>query len=177
MLGGSMLKLSSTRLEALRDELQARGQRRSVVLPNASPEVVEAMAIVEEYGPMCEALYLVMAADHRVLNVEREVARGALGVLSNGRVRTVHMEAMIDAATRRVAEEGEATRLAKVIEALHDDPARAKTTVLLCAAIALADGRVTIEEHAMLNALANGFDMGNVEADQLLHQLVDELQG
>lgn len=171
-----MLTLSSARLEALRNELQARGQRKSVVLPSASPKIIEAMGIVEEFGPMCEALYLVMAADRRVLNVEREVARGAMAVLSDGRVRTVHMEAMFDAAARRSAEEGEQARVHAVIEALHDDAARAKTTVLLCAAIALADGRVTVEEHEMLNVLANGLDMGTVDADELLAELVDELK-
>ena len=63
--------------------------------------LIEAMDILEQYGALCEALYLMMAADRRVLNVEREVMRGALDIVSDGRVRTAHMEAMIDAAARR----------------------------------------------------------------------------
>ena len=88
-----MIDLAKSQLIVLREELQQRGQRPSMVSPGASLDLVEAMHVVEEYGAMCEAMYLIMAADRRVLNVEREVMRGALDVLSDGRVRTAHMEA------------------------------------------------------------------------------------
>jgi ABC-type protease/lipase transport system fused ATPase/permease subunit len=83
-----------------------------------SKELIDALRLVEQWGPFCEAMYLMMAADRRVLNVEREVLRGALAVLSGETVRTRHMEAMLDAAMRKVATEGTERRLAKVIEAL-----------------------------------------------------------
>jgi hypothetical protein len=66
-----MIRLSTTRLQALRDELRARGQRPSMVFPKASQNVIEAMQMVEEYGALCEAMFLMMAVDRRVLNVER----------------------------------------------------------------------------------------------------------
>lgn len=166
-----MIRLPRSQIEQLRDRLQASGRRPSMILPLSSPNLIEAMQIVEEYGMMSEALYLVMAADRRVLNVEREVMRGALDVLSAGRVRTAHMEAMIDAAARRVAEQGEAERLRRVIETLQDDPVRAEATVVLSAAVAAADGVVTPEEEQMVNKLADGLGVDQSRFSKLLEHL------
>src|SRR3954467_13631915 len=124
------LPLTRSDLEPLRDQLRARGQRPSMVVPagpQTTQELIDAMRLVEEWGPFCEAMYLMMAADRRVLNVEREVLRGALAVLSGETVRTRHMEAMLDAAARKVGAEGTERRIEKVIEALRDHPARAET--------------------------------------------------
>ena len=142
-----------------------------MLFPVARPDLAEAMELMQQYGAMCEALYLMMAADRRVLNVEREVLRGALDVISNGRVRTAHMEAMIDAAARRVAEEGEEQRLARVIEVLAADPVRAETTLLLAAAVAAADRRITPEEHRVFSTLAEGLNIDEQRADALLEEL------
>lgn len=166
-----MLRLPRKKLEQLRDRLQASGRRPSLIMPTSSPNLIEAIQILDEFGLMCEALYLVMAADRRVLNVEREVMRGALDVVSSGRVRTAHMEAMIDAAARRVAEQGELERLKRVIEALQDDPVRAEATVILAAAIAAADGVITKEEHAMLDRLADGLGVDQSRAIAALEEL------
>jgi tellurite resistance protein len=172
-----LLRLPRQKLELLRDRLQASGRRPSMILPSPSPEVMEAMQVVEEYALMCEALYLVMAADRRVLNVEREVMRGALDVLSSGRVRTAHMEAMIDAAARRVAEQGEHERLRKIIDALADDPVRAEATVVLAAAVAAADGVITPQEQDMLNRHAEGFGLEQGHAAALLDEISAGLHG
>ena len=166
------MRLNRKRLEELGDKLRQRGQRPSMLLGTAKPDLIEATQIVEEYGPMCEALYLVMAADRRVLNVEREVTRGALDVLSDGRVRTVHMEAMLDAAARASGEDGEAKRLEEVTRQLADDPVRAEITVLLAAAVAAVDGRVNPDEHRVLKALADGLGLVEARAAELLEEIV-----
>ncbi len=165
-------RLSKEALEHLRDNLRKRGQRASIVTgPKTSADLIEAMQIVEEYGPICEAMYLMMAADAKVVNSEREVLKGALDVLSGGRVRTMHIEAMIDSASRRVATEGADKRLAKVIEQLRDDPARAEATVVLAAAIAAADSRIVAEEHAVLDTLFRGLGIDPKQANALLAEL------
>lgn len=170
-----MIDLAQSQLEEFRDQLQARGQRPSMVTPGASLDLIEAMHVVEEYGPMCEAMYLIMAADRRVLNVEREVLRGALDVLSDGRVRTAHMEAMIDSSSRRVTRMGEMGCLEACIEALKDDPIRAETTVLCAAAVAAADNRVTPEERALFEKLVEGLEMSQERASELLDGLVAQV--
>lgn len=171
MLRGKALK----RLEVLRGRLEALGQRPSMQFPSASPAVVEAMGVVEKYGPMCEAMYLIMAADGRVLNVEREVLRGALEVLGEGEVRTAHMEAMLDAAARASAHQGTEQRLAAVIESLAGDPIKAELTALLCAAVALADGELPPEEEKMYERLAAGFGLAEQRADELLAELEHQM--
>jgi tellurite resistance protein len=143
--------------------------------PRASAEVVEAIDAIERYGPMCEAMYLVMAADGRVLNVEREVLRGALEVLGEGHVRTAHMESMLDAAARASASQGGARRLAAVIEALQGEPVKAELVCVLCAAVALADKRVSEQEQKVLESLAAGVGLGQQRAAELLQELEAQL--
>ena len=138
-------------------------------------DLIEAASIVEEWGAFVEAMYLMMAVDHRVLNVEREVLRGALLVLSDDRVRTTHMEAMLDAAARKVGEEGADKRLAKVIEALREDRERAETTIVLAAAVAAADAKVVPEEHELLGKLCKGLDIDEARANEILDELDEDL--
>jgi tellurite resistance protein len=172
----SKVRLSQATLESLRDNLRKRGQRPSIVQgPRTSNDLIEAMQIVEEYGAICEAMYLMMAADDRVVNSEREVLRGALDVLSGGAVRTMHMEAMLDAAARRVAKEGRDVRLKKVIEQIRDDSARAEATVVLAAAIAAADARIVPEESAILDAMFKGLGIDAKRANQLLESIDGEI--
>lgn len=174
------IPLTRTDLEPLRDQLRARGQRPSMVVPAApttSQELIDALRLVEQWGPFCEAMYLMMAADRRVLNVEREVLRGALAVLSGETVRTRHMEAMLDAAMRKVAAEGTERRIAKVIEALRDDPPRAESAVVVAAAIAAADQRVVPEESALLVRLFEGLGIAPERAAEILADMKVRLAG
>jgi tellurite resistance protein len=166
-----MMRLPTASLMRLRDELQRRGQRRSMVFPSAAPNVVEAIGIMEEYGALCEVMFLVMVAERRMLNVQRSLLRGALDVLSSGRVRTAHMEAMLDAASKRLAEDGFEKRCQRVVDSLRDDPVRAETTLVLATAVAAADGEVTPEEQALLDRFVK--DMGVDQAR--LGNVLDEL--
>ena len=167
-----MFRLAKSKLQQLRDRLQSRGARHSSLLTTpAERQLAEAVAVVEEYGAMCDVLYLMMAADRRVLNVEREVMKGALGILSNGTVRSAHLEALLDASTRRVAELGETACCERAVRALRDDPVRAEATVVMAAAVALADGRITPEEQELLERLADAFHMDERHAARLLDEL------
>jgi tellurite resistance protein len=171
-----MLKLARERLDPLREALRQRGARPSVVIPLAADahELVDALRLVEDWGAFVEAMYLMMTADRRVLNVEREVLRGALLLLSDERVRTRHMEAMLDAAMRRVMAEGREKRLVAVIDALKGSGARAESAVVVAAAIAAADLRVVPEEHAYLGELARGLGIDEARAEKLLGQMAIE---
>lgn len=134
-------------------------------------DAVEAMSIVTEYGALCEAMFLVMLADKKVKNVERDVLRGAMRVLSNDRVRTSHLESMLDAAARGVAEDGLEKRIAMVIERLQGDEGRAETVYILAAAVAAADAAIVPEESAVLQALADGLGIDEQRANRLLAEL------
>jgi tellurite resistance protein len=170
-----MPRLATGRLTELRDQLAQRGQRKSMVFPSTAPNVLEAVAIVEEYGAVCEAMFLVMAVERRMLNVQRQLLRGALDVISGGRVRTAHMEAMLDAASKRLVVDGLEKRILRVVESLADDPARAETTVVLATAVAAADGKVTEQEQALLDRLTRDLDVDSSRLADVLRELTAAL--
>lgn len=165
-----MDSLTKSTLSRLRDQLRERGQRPSVVLPggNLPPNAVEILHVTTEYGALCEAMYLMMAADGRVLMVEREVLKGALRVISDDTIRGVHVEAMIDAATKRLAAEGLDARLGAIVEALHDDPIKSEVALVLAAAVAYADDEFAPEESDLLGKLAKALDIDDARANELL---------
>src|ERR1700722_9398503 len=121
-----MIWLSNSTIVRLRDQLRERGQRPSALPARLAPDVAEAMAVVVEYGPLCEAMYLMMSADGKVSNDERLVLTGALRSLSDGGLRSAQIESLLDAAAKSVAEEGRDKRIQVVITALQEDKARAE---------------------------------------------------
>ena len=131
-----MIWLSSSTLVRLRDQLQQRGQKPSIVAPDPSmsPESVELMNILAEYGPLCEAMYLMMSADGEVGQEEREVLKGALRNLSNDGIRTAHMDAMLETAAKNVADQGRDARMKELVVQLQEDRARAEVAFVLAAA-------------------------------------------
>ncbi len=165
------MRLTEENLALLRDRLRARGERRSITWAASAAEVAEAVRVVEEYGPICEAMYLVMLADGRVTNVERDVLRGALRVLSRDRVRSTHIESMIDVASRKVAEEGPAARLASVAARLHGDRARGEIVYVLAHAVAAADAAISAPEQAVLDAFTEALGIDGETAARLLATL------
>lgn len=172
-----MIWLSNNTLGRLRDQLQARGQRPSLVAPepNMAPETVELMNIIAEYGPLCEAMYLMMSADGRVGGEEREVLKGALRNLSNDSIRSAHMDAMLDTAGKNVADEGRAARMQEVVGALKEDQARAEVAFVLAAAVAFADNAIADEENETLNDFAEGLGIDEARANQLLDEVEADL--
>ncbi|MEI7892908.1 MAG: TerB family tellurite resistance protein [Myxococcales bacterium] len=173
-----MIWLSNSTLTRLRDKLRASGQRPSLFLtdPTAiSPEATELLATTAEYGPLSEAMYLMMSADGHVTHDERQVLRGALRNLSDGSVRSVTIEALLDAAARNVASHGREKRLLDVSQQLAEDPNRAEVAFVLAAAMALADNVVADEENDLLNRFAELLGIDEVKANALLDALENDL--
>jgi tellurite resistance protein len=164
--------LPAAKLERLRDRLRDRGRaHQSMLIPSAAPNVVEAVEFVEGYADICQVMYLMMVADGRVLNVEREVLRGALDILFGGRVRTAHMDAILDASARHVARRGVESLLGRAVESLRGDELKAETTVVLAAVVAVADEVIKPEEQALLSRLARELGIGESRANQLVEEL------
>ncbi len=174
-----MIWLSTSTVSKLRDKLRAHGRRPSIALApdaaQATPEAAELMNVVAEYGPLCEAMYLMMSADGKVTADEREVLKGALRNLSDDSVGSVHIEALLDQAAKNVAQQGRDARLREVIAALHEDPARAEVAFVLAAAIAFADNAIADEENETLSAFAEGLGIEEGQADQLLDSVEADL--
>lgn len=138
---------------------------------NASAAVLEAMHVVEEFGAICEAMYLIMVSDGKVSNVERDVLRGALRIISDDQVRSSHIESMVDQAARRIAESGFEARLDSVVERLRGDRVKSELTLLLAAAVAAADDQIVPQEQAVIDALAEGLGITEVEANASLDEM------
>jgi uncharacterized tellurite resistance protein B-like protein len=173
-----MIWLSSSMIGRLRDRLRARGQRPTVTLRDASklaPDAAELLAASVEYGPLCEAMYLMMSADGKITHDEREVLKWALRTLSEDTVLSVHIEAMLDAAAKNVAEHGREGRLREVSSQLQDDPARSEVAFILAAAVAFADNAIADEENETLSRLAEGLGIDEARADELLDSVEADL--
>lgn len=141
-----------------------------------SPDAIEMLNVLAEYGPLCEAMYLMMSADGRITADEREVLKGALRNLSGDTIRTAHIEALLDASGKKVAEHGRDKCLEEVVNDLRDDPARAEVTFVLAAAIAFADNAIADEENETLNALAEGLGIDEARANELLDAVEKDLE-
>jgi uncharacterized tellurite resistance protein B-like protein len=139
------------------------------------PETVEQMNLAAEYGPLCEAMYLMMSADGKVGTDEREVLKGALRNLSGDTIRTAHMDAMLEEAGKQVADHGRTARLQEVAALLQADPTRAEVAFVLAAAIAFADNAIADEENETLNQLAEGLGIAEARANELLDDVEADL--
>lgn len=172
-----MIWLSNSTLARLRDRLQARGQKPSIAAPDPSmdPEATERVAVMAEYGPLCEAMFLMMSADGNVGQEEREVLKGALRNLSADAIRGVHIDAMLDAAEKSIAEQGRTERMNEVVAALKSDVARAEVAFVLASAIAFADNAIADEENETLNTFAEGLGIEEERANTLLDEVEADL--
>jgi tellurite resistance protein len=161
----------------LRDQLRERGQRPSTLPHKFSPQVAEAMNVVVEYGPLCEAMYLMMSADGKVSQDEREVLTGALRNLSGDTLRSAQIESLLDSSAKSVAEHGRDKRMKAVTTVLRDDVARAEVAFVLAAAVAFADGAIADEENETLEKLALGLGIDEKRSGELLSELEEDLGG
>ncbi|MBL8720906.1 MAG: serine/threonine protein kinase [Myxococcales bacterium] len=170
-----MIRLPTTALASLRNRLRERGARPSLALPVPAVDPLEA-AIPDEYGPLAEAMYLLMAADQKITGAERDVIRGALRELDD-RIRSRHVEAMLGAAADALLRDGWEARLAAVASAIGDDPTRAEAAILLAAAVAYADGEIAPEENQVMGALMEALGVSAARTAELVASLerVDEV--
>jgi tellurite resistance protein len=172
-----MEKLKKSTLIKLRDKLTERGQRASAIpAGNLPTTALELLRVSTEYGPLCEVMYLIMAADGRVLSVERDVLKGAMKTLTDDQVSSVHIEALLDAATRRLASDGYEARLKGVIEILQQDPVRAEVAFVLAASVAYADDEMDARENVTLTQMAQGLGLDDAKVATLIEEVERELK-
>jgi uncharacterized tellurite resistance protein B-like protein len=170
-----MIWLSNSTVARLRDQLRLKGQRPSIAAMGLDPEAAANAAVMAQYGPICEAMYLMMSADGTISTEEREVLRGALRNLSEDSIHSAHIDAMLDAAAKAVTEQGRDARLQEVVDHLADDPARAEVAFVLAAAIAFADSAIADEENETLDRFAEGLGIDEARANELLDSVEADL--
>ena len=172
------MKLKTRTIERLRDALLESGRRPSVVMSSAyetltregllSPEEVAALNRVD---PLAETMFLMMAADGTLSDVEQEAVRGGIRGLTDDALRTGTITVMIENYQRRLEAEGRDERLRQIAEQISEETSDAESAFALAAAVALADDDVSEEENAFINQLAGWFGIDPERSTAILDQL------
>lgn len=175
------MKLKTVTIERLRDALLESGRRPSLVMSSAyetltregllSPEEASALGRVD---PLAEAMYLMMSADGKLAEAERDAVRGAIRGLTSDLLRSGTINVMLESYAQRLAEQGRDARLQEIAGELAEERSEAEAAFALAAAVALADDEVTDEENDFINQLAEWFGIAPERAGQILDQLADE---
>ena len=175
-----MLKLENKTIARLRDRLKERGERPSLFATDLQVVAVGGDVpadVLLRFDALCEAMYLMAAADGKMTEDEEDTLRGAIRELSEGGVRSVHIRSMIEGAQGRLAKDGLDARIAAVAGKLQNDEASADAAFVLAAAVAFADDEIADAENEVLNKLADALGMDEERAERLLDELQAESRG
>jgi len=175
------MKLQTVTIERLRDALLQSGRRPSLVVSSAYETLTrEGLLTPEEVGsinrvePLAETMFLMMAADGKVADAERDAVRGAIRGLTDNLLRTGTINVMLESYEKRLTESGRDQRLHEIADQIAEDPNEAEGAFALAAAIALADDDVSDEENAFINQLAEWFGISGERAAEILDQLEED---
>ncbi len=164
-----MLRLSPEKIQALSERLRERGAPPSVV--RAPGDDAESEMLIQEYGPLCEVMFLAMSADGAIEQAEIDVLRGALRELDS-RIHTRHFAAMLRSAEERHAVDGGAARIAALAREFSEDPVRGEVGYVLASAIAYADKDVSMSENVFLDDLAAALGIDDARSEELQRLLL-----
>jgi tellurite resistance protein len=175
------MKIKTVTIERLRDALLQSGRRPSAVMSSAyetltregmlSPEEASALNRVD---PLAEAMFLMMSADGKVADEERDAVRGAIRGLTDDLLRSGTINVMLENYAKRLAEQGRDARLEQIASEIAEETSEAEGAFALSAAVALADDEITTEENAFINQLAEWFGISPDRASEILDQLEED---
>jgi len=177
------MKIRTATIERLRDALLQSGRRPSMVVSSAYETLTregllapEEVGSINRVGPLAETMFLMMAADGRLAEVERDAVRGAIRGLTDDLLRTGTINVMLEGYQKRLQDSGRDARLHEIAEELAEDPKEAEAAFALAAAVALADDDVSDEENTFISQLAEWFGISSERAEEILDQLEDDRQ-
>jgi tellurite resistance protein len=172
------MKIETATIRRLRDALLQSGRRPSTVMSSAYEVLTrqgmltpQESAALSRVDPMAETMFLMMAADGKVAEQERDAVRGAIRGLTDNLLRSGTIKVMLEVYEQRLKEQGRESRLQEIAETLAEDQHEAEGAFSLAAAVALADDEVHDEENSLINQLAHWFGISQERADQILDQL------
>jgi tellurite resistance protein len=175
------MKIETATIRRLSEALLQSGRRPSVVLSSAyetltregmlSPEESAALTRVD---PLAETMFLMMSADGKIADEERDAVRGAIRGLTDNLLRSGTINVMLENYQQRLAEQGRDARLHEIAEEISEEPSEAEGAFALAAAVALADNEIADEENEFINQLADWFGIADDRATELLDQLEED---
>ncbi len=137
----------------------------------------EEMAALNRVDPLAETMFLMMAADGKVEEAERDAVRGAIRGLTDNIIRSGTINVMLENYAKQLAESSRDARLQEIADALVEDRNDAEGAFALAAAVALADDDVADAENELINQLAEWFEIGEERAASILDQLEEDREG
>src|SRR4051812_8985719 len=169
------MKIQTVTIERLRDALLQSGRRPSIVASSAYETLTreglltpEELASITRVGPLAETMFLMMAADGTLSEVERDAVRGAIRDLTDNLLRSGTINVMLETYEKRLTEHSRDGRLQEIAEEIAEDPNEAEGAFALAAAVALADDQVSEEENVFINQLAEWFGISAQRATEIL---------
>lgn len=164
-------------LEPLRDQLLERGrvlehrlapsEVRGTTRPVEMPGSASVDTLLQRVAPFLELLYLMMVADGKCDERERQLLRGVTRTLGGADLSSAAVERLLTDFDAHLETEGAAGRLETVASLLCGDRLDAETAFTLTATMALADGDVDIPEHTVLAQLAEVLGLSAARAREL----------
>ena len=139
-----------------------------------SPDEITALNRVD---PLAETMFLMMAADGKLTEDERDAVRGGIRGLTDNGLRTGTINVMLENYQRRLQEDGREERLRQIAETISEEPSEAEGAFALAAAVALADDAIADEENAFINQLAEWFGISPERSAEILDQLDQDQAG
>lgn len=172
------MNVKTQTIARLRDALLESGRRPSTVLSSAYEALtragllsLEETTALNRVDPLAETMFLMMAVDGKVAEVERDAVRGAIRGLTDNVLRTGTINVMLETYAERLAEQGRDQRLHEIAEDLADEPSEAEGAFALAAAVAYADDEVDATENEFINQLAEWLGISSARAEEILDQL------
>ena len=175
------MKIETATIRRLRDALLQSGRRASAVL-SSSYEILtregllsdDESAALTRVDPMAEVMYLMMAADGKITDSERDAVRGAIRGLTDNLLHAGTINVMLDNYASALAAQGREKRLRAIAETFGDNASDAEGAFVLAAAVALADDEVAAEENNLINQLAKWFEISSARASEILDELEED---
>ncbi|HEY6724930.1 MAG TPA: TerB family tellurite resistance protein [Polyangiaceae bacterium] len=172
------MNVKTQTIARLRDALLESGRRPSTVLSSAYEALTRAallspeeMAALNRVDPLAETMFLMMAVDGKVAEIERDAVRGAIRGLTDNVLRTGTINVMLETYAERLAAQGRDQRLHEIAEDIADAPSEAEGAFALAAAVAYADDEIDASENEFINQLADWLGISPARAEQILDQL------
>lgn len=164
------MQLDTQSILRLRDALLERSGLQTLPeshqpLDQASPEM---RALVARVEPMGEALYLMMVIDGQAEAQERQSLERAIQILTAEGLSAGSLDQLFAEYEERFRTQGAESRMTQVGAQLCADKEDAEATLMLAAAIALADGSVALSESTMLEGLSEWLGFSARQAQSIL---------
>ena len=164
------MQLDTQSILRLRDALLQRSGVKNLPeghqpLDEASPEIRALIARVE---PMGEALYLMMVIDGQADPQERQSLERAIQILTAEGLSAGSLNQLFAGYDERFQNQGAEVRMTQVGAQLCADKEDAEATLMLAAAIALADGNVALSESKILEGLSEWLGFSERQAQSIL---------